>query len=67
MKRSSHLLRLPRTESYPLTLAQNQGAIVLVSSILLPTTLHLYFSQLFTSFQFCLIVHLSLFIIPAWH
>jgi len=66
-KRFSHLLQLPRTGSYPLTPAQNQGAIILVSSILLSTTFHLYFTQLFTASHFCLIVHLSLFIIPARH
>ena len=50
-KRSSHLLHLPRTVSYPLTPAQNQGTIILVSSIVLSTTLHLYFSQLLTASQ----------------
>ena len=66
-KRSSHLLNLPRTGSYPLTPAQNQVVIILTSAILLPTTLHSYLSQIFTASQFCLIVHLILFIIPARH
>ena len=48
-KRSSHLLRLPRTGSYPLTPAQNQGDIILVRSILLSTTPHFYLSKHFTA------------------
>jgi len=50
-KRFSHLLHLPRTGSYPLTPAQNQRTIILVSSILQSTNLHLYFSQLLTVSQ----------------
>jgi len=66
-KRSSHLLHLPRTRSYPLTPAHNQGTIILVSSILQSTTLHVHFSQLLTPSQLWMTVHLSLFITPARH